>query len=373
MKNKLKVVKEGITSFFIPDESKTSRKGPGKKIAGFYNPSMEMNRDISILMMQWLVDNTITSNKIKVLDGLAASGARGVRAANEIDKEDIDITINDWDKNAFLLINKNIEYNKLKNAEARNENVNCIFCKERFHYIDIDPFGTPVPFIDGAVRSIYNGGVLAITATDTAALCGIYERTCIRRYNAIPIRFWAMHEMGLRILIGHVCRIAARHNRGLKVLVSHSTDHYMRTYLQVFSGVKKSNNSLKFVKEIETKTLGINEDKKRIGPLWIGDLHDINTVEYMINILNKKTLGTRREILRLLEKIKEEIKMPPFFYTLDYISSQLKISPPKLINIIEKLKSKGYRASLTHFGPTAFKTDAPREAVYDTFTELSSS
>ena len=69
---------------------------------------------------------------------------------------------------------------------ATNKNLNVLLSENRFDYIDIDPFGSPVGFVDSAMRSIKNGGVVACTATDTAALCGVYPRVCQRRYGAIP-------------------------------------------------------------------------------------------------------------------------------------------------------------------------------------------
>ena len=41
-----------------------------------------------------------------------------------------------------------------------------------YQWIDIDPFGSPVPFIDSAIQSLARTGVLEVTATDTAALTG---------------------------------------------------------------------------------------------------------------------------------------------------------------------------------------------------------
>ena len=37
-----------------------------------------------------------------------------------------------------------------------------------FQWIDLDPFGSPVGFLDTAIQSISRSGVLEVTATDTA-------------------------------------------------------------------------------------------------------------------------------------------------------------------------------------------------------------
>jgi len=85
-------ITEGKTEILV-FKKKVSKKGPGSKDkVPFYNPSMELNRDLSVLVNQWLVDNNRGSTYI--LDGLAASGIRGVRLANELEG-DFNVTIND--------------------------------------------------------------------------------------------------------------------------------------------------------------------------------------------------------------------------------------------------------------------------------------
>ena len=68
-----------------------------------------------------------------------------------------------------------------------------------FDYIDVDPFGSPNPFLDAAIKRIARDGILAVTATDTAPLCGTYTNACRRKYWAVPLRNELMHEIGIRI------------------------------------------------------------------------------------------------------------------------------------------------------------------------------
>ena len=176
-------ITEGTTNVMV-FKNKESKKGPGSKDKlPFYNPSMELNRDLSILVCQWLINNS--KKPVRLLDGLAASGIRGIRFSNELEG-DFDVTINDWNPDAFILIDKNIEKLKLKNTIAISCNLNSLLSESKFDYIDIDPFGSPVYFIDSAVRSISKDGIIACTATDTATLCGTYPKVCLRRYGATP-------------------------------------------------------------------------------------------------------------------------------------------------------------------------------------------
>ena len=59
---------------------------------------------------------------------------------------------------------------------------------ERFDAVDLDPFGTPSPFVDDALRATKHGGILSVSATDTAVLCGIYPSVAQRKYLGLPLR-----------------------------------------------------------------------------------------------------------------------------------------------------------------------------------------
>ena len=82
IKKNLQIINEGKTNILVYKNNK-NEKGPGTKSdKPFYNPSMEMNRDLSIAINQWLIDNN--KNEIQILDGLASTGIRGIRFANEL-------------------------------------------------------------------------------------------------------------------------------------------------------------------------------------------------------------------------------------------------------------------------------------------------
>ncbi len=60
--------------------------------------------------------------------------------------------------------------------------------RERFDLIDLDPFGSPSPFFESALRATESGGVLAATATDMGPLSGARPRACKRKYSVDSIR-----------------------------------------------------------------------------------------------------------------------------------------------------------------------------------------
>jgi len=356
---------EGRTNILVY-KSKKTKKGPGAKDnLPFYNPSMELNRDLSVILCQWFVNNR--KKHLNLLDGLAASGIRGLRFANEV-VGDLDITINDWNTNAYDLIKKNIEKLKIKKVKALNRNLNAVLSEKKFDYIDIDPFGSPVYYIDSAMRSICNDGIIAVTATDTATLCGTYPKVCLRRYGALPYHPFAMKEIGLRILLGFICREAGKYDRGIKPIVSYCTDHYFRSYINIINGTGRANDSMKNYLTISSNDFfPIKNENIDIGPMWLGKIQNKKIIMKLRTMLFNKQLNTKNELWKLLDLLEEEADGPNFFYETDRLASIFKKSPPKMELLFEKLKEKGYNVYRTHFSQTGFKTNSPINEIEKVF------
>ncbi len=363
----IECITEGKTEILV-FKKKSSKKGPGSKDkVPFYNPAMELNRDLSIPINQWLIDNS--NIHVDILDGLAASGIRGIRLANEL-VGDFDVIINDWSMDAYDLVQRNIKQCKLKNAFAANKNLNTLLSDRRFHYIDIDPFGSPAYFVDSAIRSIYNDGIIACTATDTATLCGVYPKVCLRRYGVRSFHSPVMHETGLRILLGFICREATKYDKSIEPLICYSTDHYFRVYVRVKKGVGRANKSASNMKYATPKELfSSRENAADVGPLWLGKIENKKVIHELISYVLNKKLNTKGEILKLLDLLENEADAPPFFYTTDNMASSLKTSTPSMNHIFEKLKEKGYDVARTYFSPTGFKTNAPRDEIEEIFKQ----
>jgi tRNA (guanine26-N2/guanine27-N2)-dimethyltransferase len=193
----------------------------------FYNPHMELCRDISVSAVQVLADEL---GSLRVCDPLAGVGARGLRYAKEV-KGDVTVVVNDRSREAFELIKRNVELNGLTSiVDARNEDANVLLLggRGKFDFVDLDPFGSPAPFVDAACAALARRGVLAVTATDTAPLSGTHARACLRRYGAKPLKTEYCHELGIRILIGFAQRVAGKHELALAPVLAHATRHYFR-------------------------------------------------------------------------------------------------------------------------------------------------
>ncbi len=345
-------IREGLARILVPPSD--WKKGPNSAdVEVFYNPTMELNRDISVSLLDVIKPR-------RVLDGLAASGIRGIRFSLETSAREVHI--NDRDPKAYALIKKNIELNRA-DAVAHNEDFNVLARSMGFDYVDVDPFGTPVPFLESAIMSLSRRGVLAITATDTAVLCGAYPKVCRRRYMANPVHNRCMHEAGLRILIGYAVRIAATHDIGLRPILSYSADHYFRAYLKVEKGATKADRALQSIGTISFDGFSLKEGAEH-GPMWLGLLFDMETLNSMEV---EEHFGTKKRMEKLLALWKSEADMPTCFHESPEIASKLGMSVPTMERILEGLREMGYRAERTHFSPTAFKTDASIKDIFRVF------
>ncbi len=352
---KLVKVSEGETDVFVPEHE----KGPGPRgtdLPIFYNPAMERNRDISISFLK-----ALGVKGKRLLDGMAASGVRGVRMANELDAEEVVLT--DVSRESVKLIEKNIALNGL-NARVFNDSLESHLLDNRckYDYVDLDPFGTPVPFLPTVLRYTTRNGVVGLSATDTSVLCGTYPKKCLRLYSARPENNWCRHENGLRILIGHIVREAARYDRGAVPLLSYYDGHHFRVYVKLEAGAKKADGALKKLGCYDFSDYDWNEGSET-GPMWTGKLSSYEILDDMspIGRLDQDSLDIWRE----------ETSMPPLFYDTSAISKHLKLAPPPLDYIISEIRENGHQAVKTHFSPTAFKTDASSSVVLKVFKTYS--
>jgi tRNA (guanine26-N2/guanine27-N2)-dimethyltransferase len=356
---KLRKIQEGKVRIFVPE-------GRIYDASVFFNPEGELNRDISVSALQ--VFQKEFKNKITICDALSGTGIRGLRYAKEVSgiKK---VILNDKNPLAVRLIKKNIKENKLgKKCFASKEDANLLLRKNVYITIDLDPFGSPNIYMDSAARSIYHKGFLAVTATDQAALTGTYPEAGLRKYGIKPIKTEFYNELGIRILISFIILTLARYDRAFIPLLSFASQHYFRVFGKIEHAGKISGllKNFKYVSYCScgNRELGVKEkcfcdkDFKLIGPIFIGNISDKKFCKNVLADIKKRNFKQKKQEEKLLKLIIEESEMPAFYYDLHHLAKVLKKEPPKIEVLTEKLKSKGFKVSRTHFSPTAIKTDA---------------
>jgi len=335
----------------------------------FYNPKMKLNRDIGVAMAGAL---GITD----YLDALAASGARGLRVAKEAKVENV--TLNDVSSRAAALIEENARRNGLGACEILSSNANILLHQRHFEAVDLDPFGSPSPFLAAASRSALS--YLFITATDTAPLCGAHLKSGIRKYMAVPVKAEHHREMGARVLLGAVARELARVDKGMHPLLTHVSDHYVRVYLKIARGAKSADKTLESMGYIEqcrscgrwrvvfglgcssSGTCSFCGEKAGVaGPIWLGPIQDRDNIIRALAVLESSAASSDRAV-RLLQLCADEIDVP-MYYDHHRLCRRFKATPGNADDLVALLRSAGWRASRTHFSGVGIKTDAPFEVL----------
>jgi len=372
---------EGKTRLIVPDFKFYIREDGVYEPAWapvFYNPKMEFNRDIAVVALTFY--SKVRGCNLVVADPLAGVGVRGIRFAVEVDGVD-KVYINDINPEAIKLAELNAKINNVhENVVLECFEANFMLnmrrmLKERLDYIDIDPFGSPVEFIDSSILAAKIGGLIGVTATDTATLCGLYPETCLRKYWAICRKVPFEKEMGLRILMGNIALRAAATDRFVEFKLAYYADHYFRVYFTVGKSAKKATRCLENLKYLMVeeregiRIVGL-EDLSRefnfVGPLWSGNLGDKDFIEGMLKVVKELDfLKSRVRIETLLNTIMGELNMPPYHYRLDKICKSLHLSMPSISKVLECLETKGYKAVRTHFDYRGFKTSAPYSTVIE--------
>lgn len=372
-----RIINEGLIQINIPEFEKVSSEAPV-----FYNPVMELNRDLSVLALNTFQKEL--NKNIDICDAFGGSGIRGIRYSKEVN--DVSrVLVNDIDSTSIEFIKINAELNDV-NIEISQNDANMVLRENRgkFDVVDIDPFGTPSQFIDSVGYNLKKNSLLCVTATDTSALCGTYPHSCMRKYNAKSYRSEYCHETGIRILIGFVALTLAKYKKYLKIMFSHSSEHYMRAYINVRKGSAKTDESLKnmgFIAHcskclfrtyknglypaINERCPNCGEKINLAGPLWLDKIQNEEFIGEMINFADEIELNRKNEAIDLLNKCLNEADAEITFYEVHKICKLLKISAPKLEDIMNSLKKEGFNVVRTHYNPLGIKTNADINEIKD--------
>lgn len=347
----------------------------------FYNPHMRFCRSLSVIAADAFA--TVRGKDLRICEPLTASGIRSIRYAKEV-KNINSIVSCDANRFAAKYAIRNVKLNEVHDiVKVYKCDANLLMTSfsrrgRRFNYIDLDPFGTPSPFFDSAVRAVEHGGLICYTATDMANLCGVHPLSCFRTYSSYPIaKCGYVHEVAIRISLFSLASSAARHGLYIKPLLAHFTRHYIRVYSQLFydeSEAKKifmenvgflyhcfkcNNRRLSKFRNIEARTCSICGSKMTVaGPIWIGKIFDKEFLKAISKSMEKYSFSDQEKIVKTVKLISEEASGPPLYYNIPKMCKSLNVQMPKINALIEELRSYGFYACRTHFDPQGIRTTA---------------
>ena len=204
-------------------------RGPAKRTGpGFLNPAMAPARTRSVLLLadalehNWLVK---PGQDVRALDALCATGVRVRRWRNEIpaahqprlrvSANDLDASALEWLKSTHTRYPPTVGVDHAPEDDryerppsgtmhegifVMQNDARMALMEAAYQWVDLDPFGSPVNFLDAAVQGLSRVAFLEVTATDTAALTGSSLSSQQRRYGAKGIVDSYAHDDAVRVL-----------------------------------------------------------------------------------------------------------------------------------------------------------------------------
>lgn len=382
----------------------------------FYNPIQQFNRDLSIMAIKAYDEirhekiqaikkkskNKRTKlNGLKILESLAASGLRSCRYGLEI-PEAGKIVANDMLAEAVKSINKNVEYNKLTDKVVANQGDAIKFMgstDEKFHIVDLDPYGTAAPFIDSAIQCLEDDGMLLVTCTDAGVLAGSgYPEKCFALYGGnnfgnAYVNGESNHEVGIRLILNLIASTAAKYKKTIEPMLSLSIDYYFRVLVKVKTSpinVKnhasetmltygcngcghkivqplgmKNNTKFQYPKlqgPISSNCQYCGTSYNVAGPMYAGNLHNREFIDKVLKInesSDKEIYATHERIKGMLTLASNELDDAPFFFNLNQLCSIFKSPPISIEQYTKAVGNLGYKVSLTHAKKNCVKTNLP--------------
>ena len=414
--NQIEEVSEGKVTIKLCNKDKT--------FSAFYNPAQELNRDLTVISIATYMNftkyrkvkeiKTFNEYKFNIIEPLSATGLRCMRYYAELPGEKINnIYSNDMDPKAVECININMEKNQVDNNKFKVYNLDAaqlMYQNPRtFDVVDLDPYGTAIPFIDSCIHCSKNGALLCITFTDMPVLCGNYPETTLYKYGSIPYKVPFCHEMAIRIALYSISNAASKYKKVIKPLFSFNAEFYIRLFLiikespedckmnpfkygymyhcrdcqnrSIYPMARKQDNKFKNGKPnsyVKFNNLIYPSEKCDIcgsnmcmsGPFWIDDIFDEDWIkELQKNLQNNNFsyLKFNSRIQNICKGIINELPLNNQIFNLDYaqFSRDVNLSSFKLAIFQGAIENLGYKLAQSYYDPNLFKTDAPVDVIYD--------
>ncbi|XP_072167824.1 tRNA (guanine(26)-N(2))-dimethyltransferase-like isoform X1 [Diadema setosum] len=341
------------------------------------------------------------------LEALSASGLRSVRIAKEVPGIKR-VVANDFSEEAVRDIERNIKFNNVENlVEPSHCDASLLMYQHRFkdsfNVVDLDPYGSAAQFLDSGVQAVRNGGLLCVTCTDMAVLCGNHGHACFAKYGAMALRTKSCLEMALRIVLNCIETQANRYNRYIVPVLSVAVDFYVRVFVRVHisqSKVKYAPSKKALIYQcsgcgsISLQRLGKVTFKDNNpnpvfqpatgppvgkscehcgssfhvgGPIWADPIHDIDFVKRLIKHIDThpERFKYKDRMKGLMTVVSEELSDCPLYYITSSLCHVLHCECPSQEKVRSAILNAGYRVSISHASAEAIKTDAPAGVIWD--------
>ena len=176
--------------------------------------------------------------------------------------------------------------------------------KQTFDVVDLDPYGTAIPFLEGAITSLSNNGMLCVTCTDMAVLCARSPHVCFYRYGSAPLGKPYCHEQALRMILFTINSMANKHGKRIEPLMSLTVDFYVRLFIRIKVAPQQCHQSITKYSNIHQCTFCESH--------WLQPMGEAVPVreKKKVSKAERKAMKKSMGAAAAEEEIKEETKQP---------------------------------------------------------------
>lgn len=370
----------------LPDEGYCQEGKARFAIANaFYRPSSQIGRDLAVLAAAIYRQQ---HPQLRVIDAMTGCGVRPLRYHLESGADSV--WANEGNPELHAVLSQNLCQGmasgtyRLTHQDANQLFFSCAEQQDYYDFIDIDSFGSPTSFVSAALWAIKFGGLLYLTSTDGRTTGGHAVDKSIQLYGACARSHPAVHEQGLRLLIGCAAQKAAERGFHIQPVFSIFNGTIHRAMVRVLPRPKKyPYGFLAYCygcgqfRTADWRQLGqlgcevCGTAPVVSGPMWLGPLHNGDYVAQMAALANQwRWPQTVQQLLAIMVK---EAAMPPYYYPLAEIGRRGQMDTPSRDRLIDALCAGNYRATRTHLDTQAIKTDAPLATCIDAAKSLAPS
>jgi tRNA G26 N,N-dimethylase Trm1 len=230
----------------------------------FYSSFQQVHRDTTLLILKELLlatrhlkNNSLNHSRpppLRFLDLFCGNGVRSLRFLKEIgaeygDDDGIDVVgidsqmecVNIATKTAMLnQLSKHSQYVCHKVTPTGQPLHDQLPGLGLFHVIDVDPFGSSIPYVQQCLSLLHDNGLLLLTCTDSRELFAGNSKHASRKNETFrtygilrPGSSLACHEFGLRSAVTAACLAVRTEGRYPSVVASWSFSHGCRLIIRV--------------------------------------------------------------------------------------------------------------------------------------------
>ena len=342
----------------------------------FFRASSRTGRDLALLAA---AAYKARRGHLRAIDAMTGCGVRPLRYVLEANADYV--WANEGNTDLRSLVQANLSRSlrgdryKITHQDANAVFFDCYARQDFYDLVDVDSFGSPMPTLSSALWAVKIGGLLYLTSTDGRATSGREPARSLQSYGACARSHPAVHEQGLRLLLGTAMQQAAAKGLCARPVFSFYNGEVNRVMVQITrqSWRTQDYGFLAYChacgqfqtadwKKLGRVTCDCQADGSPVvsGPMWLGPLH---SDRWLVEML--KLADSHLPISLLLEKMRAENPLPPYFYPLAEIGRRAKSDIPPSELLIEQLGQRGFLASRTHIDLQAIKTNAPMRVCTD--------